>query len=133
MLREAWMDEDKEDNYYRDYIMANPESSEVWGSVMEMAKVFEDECGFTRQQVCEGLISGALDLAMKREDQQYFQKTEDVRRFYEWALVWVKRRFEEYTTPEQQAAYEEKYGKDPLWLRDAKNFGWDKNDKAKQQ
>ncbi|MBI1227816.1 MAG: hypothetical protein GC192_21455 [Bacteroidetes bacterium] len=119
------MSEDTEKDYYSEYIANNPESSEVWCFVMEMAKVFEDERGFTRWQVCEGLINAALDLAMKREDQRFFQKTDDVRKFYEWALDWVRRRLTEYTTPEEQAVYEEKYGKNPHWLFDAKNFGWD--------
>ncbi|GEM_PF-5250229 len=108
-------------------IMKKPdatEQAELWGFVMAMAQEFEDEHGYSRKTVCEGILRAVMDLIIRREDEQFFQKTNDVRHFYLWASDFTKRKFDTYTSYEEQREEESDFGKDNLGLRDAKNFGW---------
>src|SRR5690606_34019990 len=107
--------------------MNNPNEAEIfqiWVEVMELAKKYEDECGYPRDVLLQGLLQGTLDLARKREDQSFFQSFNDTRRFYLLASQETQRRFDQFIDYKGQREAEKMYGKDMLYLRNAKNFGW---------
>jgi hypothetical protein len=101
------------------------EQDEVWVKVMEVAKFFEEEKGFSRQTVFEATLDAALGLAMKRPDQQLMQHMNDTRRMYMHAAEVATRRFDQFACYSTQREAERMYGKDLLYLRNAKNFGWE--------
>lgn len=108
-------------------IMKNPhkeKEDQVWISVMDSAKVFEQEKGYSRRIICQALIKAAMDLAQRHEDERYFQKTSDVRYFYLWAMEYTKRKFDTYIGYKMQRFEDERFGKDALSIRDAKLYGW---------
>lgn len=115
-----------------EWTMNNPEACEVIEMVHNMAQFFEDEQGYTRRMVCEGLFQAALELAFRRDGQKYIERPEDQRAFHLWALERLKQEIDVTTTPEQQAAYETELGERPLWLFDAENFGLNDDKKTKQ-
>lgn len=115
-----------------EWTMNNPEACEVAGKSHKMAQFFEDEQGYTRRMVCEGLLEAALELAFRRCDQKYIERPEDQRDFHLWALKRLKREIDITTSPQQQAAYEAELGERPLWLFDAENFGLDDDKKTRQ-
>ena len=124
----------KNDDFYEevhDYISNNPEAIEVWLMAIRDTEVFEKKHGFTRRQVCEGLFKAALDLAYWRDGDSYFQKPDEVRGFYTWALGWLNKTIANYITPEKQRKYEAKYGKNPDWLFKISNFDDSSTDEIK--
>ncbi|MCB0539857.1 MAG: hypothetical protein KDE33_20240 [Bacteroidetes bacterium] len=109
------------------------EQADVWFRLMDLAKELEDEHGYSRQTILEGLLEGILDLAMKRYDQRLFQKMNDIRRFYLYASEVTKRRYDTFPNYADQRFVEEKFGKDMPFIRDAKNFGWESDDSEPEE
>lgn len=114
------------------WTMDNPEACEVIEMAHNLAQFFEDEMGYTRRMVCEGLLEATLQLAFRRRDQRYIERPEEQRSFHLWALKRLKMEMDVTTTPEEQKAYESKLGERPLWLFDSENFGA-KDDKKTRQ
>lgn len=125
------MSKNTENNLYNQHVKDNPEASEVWSFIMDAAKSFEEERGFSRRQICEGIFIASLDLAERNIDDQFFQRPNEVRNFHVWAFSWITVRIKEYITLDQQEAYEEKHGEDGLFGFDASDFGWVKNERKK--
>lgn len=104
------MSKDSDLDYYEQYIDDNPDACEVMVMVHELAKHIEDKFKYSRKTVCEGVFIAALDMAIGRSDDLYFQNPDMTRSFYEWALDFLNKKKEEYPTKEQQSMYEELYG-----------------------
>jgi hypothetical protein len=98
------------------------EQDKVWEGVMQLAIMYEDDFGFSRDTVLEALLDATLDLAMKRPDERLMRHMNDVRRFYLYASELTKRHFDTYPTHIAQEEAEKIYGKDLMYLRDSKNF-----------
>lgn len=106
-------------------LMRKPDKEQqdmVWEGIMKLAIMYEDEFGFSRNTVLEGLLDATLDLAEKRPDERLMRHMNDVRRFFLYASELTKRRFDTYPSHLAQEEAEKKYGKDLLFLRDSKNF-----------
>lgn len=103
-------------------LMARPdeqEQADIWCFVMESAKMFEEEKGYSRQTICEGLLRATLDLVHKREDERYFQKPNNARRFYLWASDFTRQKLNSFISYREQWSMEKTYGKDALSARDS--------------
>lgn len=112
-------------------IMKKPDEDQIthaWSELMRLAKKLEDEYGYARDTVLDGFLAGTLDLARKRADERYFRSMNDVRRFYLYASEETKRKFDRLPNYREQREIEDLHGKDMLYYRDAKNFGWEPMD-----
>lgn len=98
-------------DYVRKYIDENPDACEVMAMAHELAKHIEDSFGYSRKTVCEGLFVAALDMAICRLDDEYFQNPDTTRAFYAWALEFLQKKGNELFTKEEQMNFEEVYGK----------------------
>lgn len=127
------MTQDNENHWYNRYIDENPKVSEVWSFAMDSAATFEKDMDFTRQQVCEGLFNAAMDLAIRHQNDRYFQDPKDVYAFFDYVQTFLNRRVAECLKPHELEKYNKSRGMEGLNTYDAKDFGWEEKDDILKQ
>lgn len=70
--------------------------SEIWVSIMAYAKKLEEESGFDRETVIEGLLKVTIDLAYKRTDQNAFRSSSAIKKSLFFVSEEAKKEYEKF-------------------------------------
>lgn len=90
--------------------------------LQELSRSLEEENELSRTTVFEGFLEGLISLAIRRDDERYFQKLNETRRMLLIAKQRINHAFESLPTYSEQKAYEKKFGSNDLNSRDSLDY-----------
>ena len=98
------------------------QQAQVWDEIIKVCQFYEDQHGFKRDTVLHGIWKAIFTLNFSRPDKKLIRTFNERRHFLLFACQDAQRQFDQLPSYKTQRLAEEKYGKDMLPLRNAKNF-----------